>query len=81
MLQIDSRALCKQENIVVQVSSLDSVFPCTADDGMYLSGKQGGQIIQINAVWRRSELILMLKRRVCGRAYIDLKFDLDFLIP
>ena len=54
MLQIDSRPLCKQENIVVQVSSLDPVFPCAADDGMYLSGKQGKQIIQINAVWRCS---------------------------
>ena len=81
MLQIDSRTLCKQKNIVVQVSSLDPVFPCAADDSVYLSGKQGGQIIQINAVWRRSELIPMLERRVCGRAYIDLEFDLDFLIP
>ena len=80
MLQIDSRALCKQENIDVQVSSLDPVFPCAADDSMDLSGKQGGQIVQINAVWRRSELIPMLKRRVCGRAYIDLEFDLYFLI-
>ena len=47
---------------------------------MYLSGKQGGQIVQINAVWRWSELIPTLEHRMCGRAYIDLEFDLYFLI-
>jgi hypothetical protein len=56
MLQIDRRIHGKIEHIVIEIAALDAIFPCPAENGMCLSGKERGLIIQANCMSSGSTL-------------------------
>ena len=80
MLQIDRRIHGKIEHIVIEIAALDAIFPCPAENGMCLSGKERGLIIQANLIRAGQQPISMLKAGKGWRISVDFKLDLDQLV-